>query len=163
QLSAEAAAAPAHLFRPPAAYRLRRDLNTDTPLPPEEPAGENPPDGAIVDYLLGASASGPVTLEVLDPAGHLLPPHSRPAPPPPPLRRARYPPPPFWVRPPRSLSAAPGVPRFVWALPYPPPEALAPDYPISAIVHDTPAEPLGPFVLPGEYQVKLTAGGRTFA
>ena len=28
--------------------------NTDTPLPPEEPRGENPPDGAILYYSLPA-------------------------------------------------------------------------------------------------------------
>ncbi len=38
------------LFTPAPAYRVRRDQNTDTPLPPEEPAGTNPPDGAIIDY-----------------------------------------------------------------------------------------------------------------
>src|SRR5262249_10612024 len=36
QLTPEVAAAEAYLFRPAVAYRLRRDLNTDTPLPPEE-------------------------------------------------------------------------------------------------------------------------------
>ena len=33
----------------------RWNMNTDTPLPPEEPAGQNPPDGAIIDYYLKAS------------------------------------------------------------------------------------------------------------
>src|SRR5258708_27054517 len=51
--------------------------------------------------------------------------------------------------------------RFVWDLRYPPPDALRHEYPISAIPHDTPAEPLGPFALPGQYQVRLTAGGTT--
>ena len=41
---------PIRLFKPAAAYRVRRDTNTDTPLPPDEPAGENPPDGAVIDY-----------------------------------------------------------------------------------------------------------------
>ena len=47
----------AHLFAPAPAYRVQRDTNTDTPLPPDEPAAANPPDGAIVDYYLPASAS----------------------------------------------------------------------------------------------------------
>src|SRR5205823_1092518 len=42
----------AFLFRPELAYRVRRNVNTDTPLPPEEPAGQNPPDGAIINYYL---------------------------------------------------------------------------------------------------------------
>ncbi|HEU4642314.1 MAG TPA: glycosyl hydrolase, partial [Gemmatimonadaceae bacterium] len=49
------------LFAPRLTYRVRRDRNTDTPLPPDEPAGENPPDGAIIDYWLGRAPTGPVT------------------------------------------------------------------------------------------------------
>src|SRR5579872_4656591 len=52
QLSAAIAPSDAHLFRPSAAYRIRWNENTDTPLPPEEPAGENPPDGASIYYYL---------------------------------------------------------------------------------------------------------------
>src|SRR5881394_3188241 len=37
------------LFKPQTALRVRANLNTDTPLPPDEPAGDNPPDGAIFD------------------------------------------------------------------------------------------------------------------
>ena len=43
---------PTHLFAPQLTYRVRRNNNTDTPLPPEEPAGQNPPDGAMIDYWL---------------------------------------------------------------------------------------------------------------
>ena len=65
----EIAAAPSagtpYLFAPGPATRVRWNMFLDTPLPPEEPAGENPPDGAILDYYLKESASR-VTLEVLD-------------------------------------------------------------------------------------------------
>src|SRR6202041_755371 len=37
QLNEQIAAAPAYLFKPGIAYRVRRNVNTDTPLPPEEP------------------------------------------------------------------------------------------------------------------------------
>ena len=56
-----AAAAPAptstadagRLFKPQTALsRSSGTRNTDTPLPPDEPAGQNPPDGAIIDYYL---------------------------------------------------------------------------------------------------------------
>ncbi len=50
QLDARVAEEPAHLFRPQLARRVRWNMNDDTPLPPEEPAGKNPPDGAILDY-----------------------------------------------------------------------------------------------------------------
>ncbi len=55
QLDAKVAAAAAHLFRPQVAYRVRGNLNRDTPLPPEEPVGKNPPDGAVIDYYLKAA------------------------------------------------------------------------------------------------------------
>jgi hypothetical protein len=67
----------------------------------------------------------------------------------------------YWVRPPQVLPAAAGAHRFVWDLRLAPPAALRTSYPISAIVHDTPAEPLGPLVPPGEYKVKLTVDGQT--
>src|SRR5205823_12422584 len=57
------------LFKPQTALRVRVNLNTDTPLPPDEPAGENPPDGAMIDYFLSKDASGPVTIEVKDGKG----------------------------------------------------------------------------------------------
>ena len=55
--------------------------------------------------------------------------------------------------------------RFIWDLRYPPwltqaPDALNHEYPISAIYGDTPREPLGTLVLPGQYSVKLTKAGR---
>src|SRR5258708_36670982 len=66
------ASAGVHLFTPAAAYRVRRDTYTDTPMPPDEPMGQNPPDGAIIDYFLPRPASGPVTLEILDSQGKLV-------------------------------------------------------------------------------------------
>src|SRR5205814_10471073 len=57
------------LFKPQTALRVRANLNTDTPLPPDEPAGENPPDGAMFDYFLPKDATGPVTIEIKDGKG----------------------------------------------------------------------------------------------
>jgi hypothetical protein len=53
--------------------------------------------------------------------------------------------------------------RFVWDLHETPPQSSEYGYPISAVPHDTPREPLGPGVLPGRYSVRLTAGGKTLA
>ena len=47
-------------------------MNTDTPLPPDEPVGENPPDGAMIDYQLPNNVSGPVTFEIKDGKGNLV-------------------------------------------------------------------------------------------
>ena len=69
----------------------------------------------------------------------------------------------YWIRPPQILSSEPGMHRFVWDLHYPPPDSLEHEYPISAIYHDTPRYPLGPAVLPGNYNVKLTVAGKSYA
>ena len=61
-----------YLFKPGDAYRVRRSTYTDTPLPIDEPAGENPPDGAAIDFYLPNSTSGPVLLEILDANGKLV-------------------------------------------------------------------------------------------
>src|SRR5204863_324774 len=56
QLNATATNANAYLFKPQTAIRFRWSKWPDTPLPPDEPAGENPPDGAIIDYRLSDQA-----------------------------------------------------------------------------------------------------------
>src|ERR1035441_9159163 len=55
-----------YLSPPKLTYRVRRNNNPDTPLPPEEPAGQNPPNGAMIDYWFKVAPSGPVTLEIVD-------------------------------------------------------------------------------------------------
>jgi len=159
QMTAAIAASDAHLFHPSAAYRIRWNKNTDTPLPPEEPAGENPPDGAIIYYYLKSSASAPVTLEISDASGKLVRRYSsddKPAPIDPDINVQVQ-----WIRPAAIPSAEAGMHRFVWDLHYPPPDALEHEYPIAAIWHNTPRDPQGPRVLPGVYTVKLTVDSKT--
>jgi photosystem II stability/assembly factor-like uncharacterized protein len=163
QINFDLANSDAVLFKPAPAYRIRRNVNTDTPLPPEVPAGKNPPDGAIFDYYLKANASQPVRLEVLDASGKVVRSFSS----------ADKPPftwdelkneinvPLYWIKPPQILSAEAGEHRFIWDLRTAPPESIFHDYPISAIPHDTPRYPLGAGVLPGTYTVKLEAGDET--
>ncbi|HEX8161237.1 MAG TPA: hypothetical protein VF538_05160 [Pyrinomonadaceae bacterium] len=158
----EAAAAPqAFLFAPAIAYRYQRNLNTDTPLPPEEPVGKNPPDGAIIDYYLKRDA-GAVTLEIYDQSNHLVRRYSSEDKPEV-INEKDYQVPPYWYRPPQILSKRSGMQRFVWDLHYPNPLAPRYDFPISAVYMDTPRTPVGPAVHPGTYTVKLTAGGRTLS
>ena len=52
--------------------------------------------------------------------------------------------------------------RFVWDAHYAPPEALNREFPISAILHDTPQYPLGAWAMPGRYTVKLTVDGKSY-
>jgi photosystem II stability/assembly factor-like uncharacterized protein len=160
QLTLEVARSDVFLFQPETAYRVRRSKYTDTPLPPEEPAGENPPDGAILDYLLGPGIRGSVALEILDGKGGLVrrftSEDKSDA-----LPEIEMNVPTYWVRSFRALSAGAGLHRFVWDLRTEPPPAVSRDYPISAVPADTPLEPLGVAVVPGPYTVRLTAGGRT--
>lgn len=159
QLTARVAAAPVHLFAPQLATRFRWNKNTDTPLPQEEPAGQNPPDGAVIHYFLRAPARGPVVLEILDGAGTLVRRYASDDPPEPPVPDRNIPD--YWIRPPRRLEATAGLHRFVWDLHYPPPAVERFTYPIAAIYRNTPRVPMGPWVLPGRYTVRLTVDGRT--
>ena len=164
QITAAVEHSDSYLFKPESAYRIRRDTNTDTPLPPDTPAGKNPPNGAIIDYYLGQPARGPVTLEILDANGKLVRRYSstdKPAMTEAQLEKVFIPL--FWLRKPRILSTAAGMHRWVWDLRYAPPESEHFSYPISAIVHDTPRTPQGPLVLPGHYTVRLIADGHTYA
>jgi hypothetical protein len=52
--------------------------------------------------------------------------------------------------------------RFILALHYPAPQGMPQSYPIAAIYKDTATVPTGPWVLPGEYTVKMTVGGKTY-
>src|SRR5207249_4217904 len=144
-----------YLFKPQEAYRVRWNLNRDTPVPPDEPAGRNPPDGAILTYRLKAAADGPVTLEILDADGKLVRRFSS-ADRPEPVEERDLRITDDWLRPPQVLSAAAGSHRFVWDLHYPPPEGARRSYPIAAVRGDTPAVPTGPWVPPGRYTVRLT-------
>jgi N-acyl-D-aspartate/D-glutamate deacylase/photosystem II stability/assembly factor-like uncharacterized protein len=149
-----------HLFAPQVAYRVQRNVNTDTPLPPEEPVGQNPPDGAIIDYSFKQDPKTPVTLEIFDSRNQLVRRYSsddKPAP----INPNDYAVPEYWFQRPPILPAKAGMQRFVWDLKYAPPPAFARGFPISAIYHNTPLYPLGPAVLPGTYTVKLTTNGKS--
>jgi len=163
EATASLAAADAHLFTPAPAYRVQRDTYTDTPLPPDEPAAANPPDGAIIDYYLAHASSAPVTLEILDGHGQLVRKFSstdKPDATEAELKKQLIPL--YWLRPFRSLSTEAGMHRWVWDLHYPAPDSTRHDYPISAIPGDTPRYPLGPTALPGAYTARLTANGKSY-
>jgi photosystem II stability/assembly factor-like uncharacterized protein len=161
QLDQKAIAAEALLFRPQAAMRVRWNMNTDTPLPPDFPAGENPPDGAVIDYYLASAASGPVTLEIKDSAGKTVRHYSsaEKAEPPDPMLNI----PAYWVRPPQMLAGGAGQHRFLWDLHYPPAPGIPAEYPIAAIPHNTAPQPTGPWAMPGEYTVVLTVNGKSYS
>ncbi|HZV24051.1 MAG TPA: hypothetical protein VFF93_09820, partial [Luteimonas sp.] len=158
------AAAPqkATLLKPAVAYRVARSTWTDTPMPPDEPNGENPPAGAIIDYYLPKDAKGLVTLEILDGQSKLV-------------RRYRSDDPaeitegeikqglvpPYWIAPHRELSGTSGMHRWVWDLHHSAPVGSRRGFPISAVPHATPRSPQGPMAIPGDYAVRLIVDGKT--
>jgi photosystem II stability/assembly factor-like uncharacterized protein len=161
QINALVASAQVTLYRPQTAYRVRWNLNTDTPLPPEEPAGNNPPDGAIINYQLKLSAIAPVTLEILDAKEKIVRRYSSNDKPEPVVEK-ELDVPTYWIRPPQVIGTTAGAHRVVWDLHYPPPPSSRRSYPIAAIYRDTPSEPRGPWVLPGTYTVRLKVDGKSY-
>ena len=163
QITAATAAAPVTLFKPASAIRFRFSKYPDTPIPPDEPWAQNPPDGAIIDYHIGAGVAGDARLEIVEAGGRVIRTYTS--------RDTAMAPadigntPRYWIRPTQVLSAAPGFHRFVWDVHFERPvgAATAIAYPISAAPFDTPREPRGPWALPGAYTVRLTVGGRTYA
>ena len=144
-----------------AALRVRANLNTDTPLPPDEPAGENPPDGAMIDYFLSKDASGPVTIEIKDGKGQLVRKYSsadKPVEANP--KRLRIPS--YWIRPRQSVSTKAGMHRFLWDMHYTPMAGVEPEFPISATYRNTAPQATSPWVVPGDYAVTLAVDGKTF-
>ncbi len=151
------------LYAPHPTIRYARNQNTDTPLPPEEPAGKNPPDGAILYYNLKSDAAGPVVIDILDSTGKVL---SRfestdqPAAVDPALNVPTY-----WIRPFARPAATAGMHRFVWdlhAAPTGEARRRRGEYPISAIYQDTPGLQ-GEWMPPGTYTVRLTVDGRNYS
>jgi len=157
ELTRSAAADPAFLFSPPTATRIRWNMFSDTPLPPEEPTGENPPDGAILDYSLSRGVSE-VTLEVVADGGEVIRKYSS-TDTPEWVDPITMPYPTYWIRPSQSLSTEPGHHRFVWDLRREPPRGARRQYSIAAVHKSTPSGPKGPFVHPGSYTIRLTVDG----
>ncbi|HXQ97867.1 MAG TPA: hypothetical protein VN774_05455 [Candidatus Limnocylindrales bacterium] len=162
QIAAMTAAPDTMLFKPVTAVRMRTGGSGGTPLPYGSAETDNPPTGAILDYYLTSTASAPVTLEILDKSGKTVRTYSSadsgagggrrggggggrggapniPA---------------YWNRPPETLSAAAGMHRWVWDLHY----AAAPGAGGGGRGGGGGAS----WALPGNYEVKLTADGKSY-
>jgi photosystem II stability/assembly factor-like uncharacterized protein len=171
QLDAKVTEAKVYLFKPETVVRVRWDNWQETPLPADTPAGQNPPDGAIIDYYLKSNSASEITLEIRDGHGNTVRRYSRTPPPPDKVPGNA---PDSWFAPPEVLSTKAGFHRFVWNLQWPHPATLPYNFygrpidyieytvPDHAIVGQTPRyQPPGPLVVPGNYEVVFTVDGQT--
>lgn len=159
ELTSVTVSSPVVLFKPATVTRVRWDMYTDTPLPQEEPAALNPPDGAVIDYYLKDKIEGEVSLYILNTEGKVVRHYSS--------TDTLYKIgdvniPHYWIRPQQILSNEKGVHRFIWDLHYQPLN-VPPQYPISAIYGNTAPAPTSPWVMPGTYTVKLIVNDKTFS
>jgi photosystem II stability/assembly factor-like uncharacterized protein len=172
KLEAKTNEAKVFLFPPETALRVRWDTWPDTPLPADTAAGQNPADGALIDYYLQSDVAGEITLEIHDEHGRTIRRYSS-APPAPEKLPANAPE--YWFAPPPLLSTKAGLHRFVWNLQWDHPATLPfgfygrlLDYieytlPDHAIAGQTPRhQPPGPYVVPGRYEVVLTVAAQTY-
>jgi len=144
------------LFKPQVATRIRWNMNTDTPLPPEEPAGENPPDGAMIEYYLPSNTNEVVQIDILNQQKEIvrtfksndtlytIPELNIPL---------------YWIRPQSILSNKTGMHRLLWDMKYAPLN-LPVSYPMTAVKYNTAPDANAPWVLPGLYTVRITVGNQ---
>jgi hypothetical protein len=126
------------LFTPAVAVRTREGNDEAEATPPEVVLGENPPNGAPIDYALPDGAAGPVHLTILDGTGAAIRTWSSDAPPPP-VKPETVDFPAYWLVPPAVPQTGAGMHRFVW------------DFHVSS--------PEGALAAPGRYTVLLETGG----
>ncbi len=151
-----------YLFKPAQAIRIRRSESNDTPLPPEVPHGENPPAGAIIDFYLHSTPTGPIVLKIFDEEGNLVRSYSSNDKPVPVLEQPYFMK--EWLPQFHPLTTHAGLNRFTWNLRYPLVPVKHHGYGFAAIAgKGTVIEPQGPMVLPGKYTVKLTVDGKTYS
>jgi photosystem II stability/assembly factor-like uncharacterized protein len=160
QMTPDAAAEPVHVFKPGDAIRVRRNVNTGTPFPPEMPHGDNPPEGAVIYYNLAAPARH-IALDVLDADGTVVRRYS--SDPIPPIPEPPPPVPDEWIYVPQPMPTASGMHRVNWDLRYDMPPAfihyLA--HVTAAVVGDTHWGGEGPLVIPGIYTIRIDVDGKT--
>jgi photosystem II stability/assembly factor-like uncharacterized protein len=172
QMMEASAAGEAYLFKPEDAYRFQ---GSSPALGPAATIGQNPPAGAVVYYFLKNRPAGQITLEFFDSRGRSIRKFMSRAPEPPaaaPGAGAPAQTPPAEPQAPsgeesdvggsgsgggssRRIPAEAGLNRFIWDMRY----MEAARFPGLILWA---GELRGPRAVPGIYQVKLTAGGKTW-
>ena len=141
----------AWLYQPATAIRIDNDGFLGTPIPPEEPTAENPPNGAIIDYFLKTPAEN-VKLEIVDAKRDLHRVFSADEKEP---RRPSVPIADRWFPKSQRLEKSPGMHRFVWNLAW--------GMNAAGDGEGERGTPRGPKAVPGTYEVRLTVDGKTLS
>jgi len=146
QVGAPAPQADVILYQPQTALRLHYPEEFDK----RQPVGDNPPPGAIIDYYFKTAPKEEVSLDILDASGKVVRHLSS-------KEKKEGEQPPEWpdrVERVKTIPATEGMNRFAWDLRYDDPIQIP-----GAFYSGT--GPKGPLALPGDYQVKLTVGGKS--
>ena len=157
QITADLTKSEAIFYKPQNPYKVRWNIYSDTPVPQEEAAGQNPPDGAIFDYFLKEKASE-IALEIFDATGKSVRKFSSNDKP---YKIPEVNIPLYWIRPQTILSSQAGSQRFVWDMHYKPLDEPA-SYPISATFMNTAPDATSPWVLAGNYTAKMTVNDKVY-
>ena len=141
----------AWLYRPGTAVRIDNDSFPGSPLPPEEPTAENPPNGAVLDFYLPRAADH-VTLEILDGKNDVVRSFSsddrKPG------KRPQFAVADRWLPVPQVPGTAAGMHRLVWDFAW---KASGGEE-----IDDFEVAPLrGPRAVPGTYRVRLIVDGKS--
>ena len=134
------------LYAPQTAMRLHYPDEVDT----RRPVGQNPPAGALIDYVLKSAPKDELTIDILDSSDKVLRHLSS-------TRSTKEKQPPEWpdqIVPDDKISAVQGMNRLVWDLRMQDPAQ------IPGAFYSGPT-PRGPLVPPGRYKVRLAVGGVT--
>ena len=145
QLTPPISAEDAHLFAPAAAVRTRTGHTSRR----RYAIGENPPDGAILYYSLKEKPKDSAKLELLDAQGKVIRAFNS-------EKKKTEDSPEEWEHDEdvEHIPADAGLNRFAWDLRYETPTK------IPASIYSN-GRPIGPLVLPGHYQVRLTVAGKS--
>jgi photosystem II stability/assembly factor-like uncharacterized protein len=134
------------LYAPQNATRLYYPDQVDS----RRPVGQNPPAGALIDYVLKSAPAGELTVDILDDQGRVIRHLSS-------TRTTKEVQPPEWpdqIVPNDLIPAHEGMNRLVWDL------RMNDPVQIPGAFYEGEA-PRGPIVAPGRYSVRLTLGGES--
>jgi photosystem II stability/assembly factor-like uncharacterized protein len=136
-----------HLYQPATAYRV----HTGEAPPRLVFAGKNPPNGTVIYYYVKKAPKQEVKIEILDAAGGVIRKYSSSKAVP--LDEPRDP---DDKKPEKQIKSEDGLNRFVWDLHYDEANRVPGYY-----LWEYNDGARGPLALPGTYQVRLTANGKT--